>query len=433
MSRRHYQYIVLGDSLASRLAAVLLAKGGARVLTFEGGTPTSPFWFHSSRHLERILESLDGHSCFAPPVPFQVISPTHRLECHGATPLEEELRREFPREHELVAGLLEQLATLGERLEERLWKKGRFPLRPNLRFGLQDLFVRPSAKKLRSPLSSLLAPLSPTGSGAILRALFSGMTLLPVERLSVAEGALLWSDICRPRSVSPSGLDALLRHRYEQFHGETEQLADIKELVTKGSRLLEVVLQNDGRCGGESCIIGTPLILPQLPSAARRRCPVPSPALHSLTLSVQADQVSSLLASRIILAGDPPLRISLTHRENQIVGNIDLAGAGNGELPALATIRARLRLIFPFADIHLASPEPQDHKETEAAQRRGFLGATGRLRAGGNLLYCHGASLLPSLGASAEVFAGHAVVRMLQRRKGLILPEKRVAIPREPC
>ncbi len=99
MSQRHYQVIIIGDSLAARLAGVLLGRHGVRVLAFQKNSlPTGP-WFPSSLLLDRILDSLGGRTCYTAPMPFQVIGRRSRVEINGASPLEEEFRREFPGQH----------------------------------------------------------------------------------------------------------------------------------------------------------------------------------------------------------------------------------------------------------------------------------------------------------------------------------------------
>ena len=95
----HYDVIIIGDSLAARVAAVQLARSGCRVLALEEGLAISPAWFTSSLHLEKLLEQLSGRSCLTPPPSFQVITPTARVDLASRRPLDEVLLREFPEDY----------------------------------------------------------------------------------------------------------------------------------------------------------------------------------------------------------------------------------------------------------------------------------------------------------------------------------------------
>ncbi len=118
---QHYDVIVLGEGLAARIAALLLARGGCRVLAFRNPTTPSavtPAWFFPSLFLERLLENLGGRSCYTPVAPFQVLTSKTRLEFLGRESMEGELQREFPCENGGISAVLGLLQKLGSRLEE---------------------------------------------------------------------------------------------------------------------------------------------------------------------------------------------------------------------------------------------------------------------------------------------------------------------------
>ncbi len=415
MVQRHFDVIILGDGLAARIAGVLLARGGCRVLTLQEGHPTSPAWFLSCLHLERLLDLLGGRSCLAPPIPFQVITGESRLDLNSGPSLEEELRREFPSAAGATLSLLGNLQALGEGLEEALWRTG-LPLSGyggKLRFALRRI-ASFGALRAGAPLLGLLDRLPLGEPRDVLAALFAGLALSPAEELTTGEAALLWASAVRLRGVSPSGLDALLRHRYEQFHGEGEDLAALKELTAEKRRLAGISLKNGGHCSASYFLIGSDAVRGLLPSGLLQ----PSPGRQGMGRYITTDlqgRLSPLLARRVILGDGPPLRLSFGSRGSEVLGAIDLPAP----VPE-RDVHQRLSRLIPFADFALTPSEgPLPRPEVTAAPlRHGILGPPLPSRAGRNALLCHGASLLPTLGSTGEVLTGVAAGNRLLRLLG---------------
>lgn len=418
----HYQVIILGDCLASRIAGVILAKRGCRVLTLQGQRPTGHPWFQSSFHLEQLLESLGGRACFTPPTPFQVITEESRLEINGSSPLDEELRREFPASHREVLTALARFDLLGEELEKVLWRCGGLPLfgvGSRLKFTTRRLFSGLRVKGMMRPLSEVLLPFAGDPAGVALNALFAGLAMAPPEELTVAEGALLWSNAIRSRDVSPSGLDDLLGHRYEQFHGEIGDLTQVQSLDFAGNTLRSAILRSGARCSADHFIIGSPEALPLLPEKLRNKVSV-SPRRRTQFLTALDDSlVSPLIAPRVILAGAPPLRLTLTAREAQVHCSIDLPWQADAadEASVKEIVRRLSPRLFPFGRYTLQASQPLA-AEQSGPQKRGarFLGASNGMRLRGNLLLCHGPGILPSLAATGEVLAGFSAASQIYRR-----------------
>jgi hypothetical protein len=422
VASHHYQVIILGDCLASRIAGVILAKRGCRILTLQGKRPTEHPWFQSSFHLEQLLESLGGRACFIPPTPFQVLTEDCRFEINGSSPLEEELRREFPARHKEMLTVLARLDSLGKDLEKVLWRCGGLPFfgaGSRLKFTTRRLFSGLVGKGMMRPLSEVLLPFADDPSGVALNALFAGLAMTPPEALTVAEGALLWSNATSTRNISPSGLDDLLGHRYEQFHGEIGDLAQVQSLDFKGNNLHSATLHNGARCSADHFILGSPEALPLLPEKLRNKVSGPPRGWAQFTAALDDTLVSSHLAPRVILAGSPPLRLTLTARENQIQCSIGVPWQSDTtDETKVGEIVRRLSLqLFPFARFDLQAVQPLPAGKT-GAQKRGtrFLGASNGMRLRGNLLLCHGPGILPSLAATGEVLAGFSAAGQIYRR-----------------
>lgn len=416
MKQQQYDVIIVGESLASRIAGALLCKNGCRVLYFGEKDRPLPGWLNASLHLEHLLEVLGGRSCYTSPAPFQVLTPSVRLEINGPIPLEEELRREFPKSHATVAALLKKLAQGGQRLEEILRKSVAAPLfgfSGRLLFPLRRMVARPGLGSLTRPFSDSTAPLSsdPEAREALL-ALFSGLSMTADEELSVGEAALLWHSCTRPSGVSSSGLDELLRHRFEQFHGETEEFADLQELTFKGRRPTGAKLKRGGGCTADHFLFaGTGAVSGLLPARGKEEA---SPAAKRLLTSGLDEKISPLLANRLVVAGSPPLRLTVGKRSGRTLCAMDFTAGAD---PTEETLRSMLAPVFPFADLTLSPPESTPFLPVASRTGR-LLGSRTSLAMAPGASLCDGSLTLPSLGACGEALIGiNLAERLLKRRK----------------
>lgn len=419
----YFDVIILGDSLAARIAGSLLAKGGYRVLTFQEPSEFPANWFLSSLHLERLLERLNGRSCFVPPTSFQVLTADSRLEFLQPSTLEEELRREFASGFEDVYRFLGHLQSLGHRLEETLLASGGLPLTGmagRLRFARRSLRRRLSRRALLEPLGNTLAGLNLEPARKALATLFAGLSLTPVDRLSVGEAALLWNSAVRAEGVSPSRLAELLSRRYDQFHGQTENLSGLRTLKTEGNRLSGALLTEGMRCGARYFLIGSPAGWDLLPK--QFQAPVPSPfsrlRFHASPFS---GGINPILADRIIPEASFPLRLSLTSSEEKIAATVECTTDSPSE-KLENTLGNLLKPLFPFASYQI---EPSGESESVWQGVRGakqsFPGAISTLRLRKNVFICHGSGVFPSLGSTGEVLTGITIadhlLRSIQRGK----------------
>jgi hypothetical protein len=421
VANTHYDIIILGESLASRIAAVLLARAGRRVLTVgpAASTPPCPAWIPVSPHLERLLELLSGRSCLVTAPPFQVLSGPVRLTLHGNTAQLDELRREFPADSARVQTLFDELAEIGNRLETALWESGGLPLTgwaSRWRFFYQRLHQGLPRARLLRPLASRLQTGSSAQTTQALAALFSGLSLCPIEDLTVAEGALLWRGFGDSRGISTVALNTLLTHRFEQFQGEQIRLDEVQTLQTVNGRPHELVLNNGRHCTAPQFLLGDRAAgsLLSVELRAGEATAAPSP-LHA---RVTDGAISPLFAQIIILDGSPPLRLTLTSDSATSHSRILCQAAAPPNDRADDQHQERLAALFPFATLRFDPPAEVANCPVDQPQRqRSFPGAVRSLVAKENLLCCCGGQVLPTLGAIGEILVGVSVANHLQRQK----------------
>ncbi|NIQ95388.1 MAG: hypothetical protein GWO11_07630 [Desulfuromonadales bacterium] len=414
MYQKNYDIIIIGESLASRLAAVRLAKQGRRILTFRDEDSTLPSWLFSSLLLENLLETLGGRSCYTAAPLFQVFTPRTRIEFNGQMPLAEELRRELPDSHEPVRKLLTGLATGGERIEEMLRKNAR-PILTSTGRGLlklRRLLHRTGLGPLNRPLQPYIDARIPDPEGRrTLETLFSGMSLTAPHDLSVAEAALLWHCATRPSGISASGLDDLLRHRYEQFHGETESIDAVKTLDGDAKKVNGITLKRGGGCSATCYLLADERAQEMLSGKSSK------PAEAGVTRQIATplnDQLSALLARRVLVAGNPPLRLTIGKHNGDVACAIDLnsaptpGGLRNG-------LRERLTDVLPFADYELKDAGPARLPRVTARSSRLF-GLADSPRVNRNTWLCDASRLLPALGSCGDVLLGEALAQELAKR-----------------
>jgi hypothetical protein len=415
---QHYDVIILGGGLSSRVAAALLAKDGKRVRAFRDIPRPFPGWFMPSLHLERLLQNLDGRSCITAPIPFQLLTENSRLDFHGPLAFEEELRREFPKSHELLDGKLRILRELGERLEQLIWAAGGLPIvgwGSRWRFFHKRLRLGISARQLNRPLAVHFATLPEAAAQCAVGALFSGLSLTPFARLSIAEGALLWSSVCRAEGVSRSGLEELLRRRFEQHHGEEGALAQVAALQGENSRFA-VILKDGQRLTADHFLLGSPEVLSRLPRELAGQVPRQPLQKRFSTTAIQGG-LSPLLASEVILGdADPVLRLLFTSSGERTAALVDQAGT---EVIDTQRIHRRLTEILPFTSFAMEG-NPHDSSQESAANRlpRPPFPGIHSLRLNSQILYCNGGDICPSLGTLGEVLIGTTVARHLAGGKG---------------
>ncbi|MDX9707936.1 MAG: hypothetical protein RBT64_00135 [Trichloromonas sp.] len=409
MHQHHYDIILLGESLASRIVGVLLAKAGQRVLTFQGKPPADSGRLFAGSHLDRLLDQLGHRQPLGNAPRLHIVSDLAQVELHGRYGLEEELRREFPGDADLLLQLFQRLAALGERLDNQLLEQAGAPLgslTERLWYRAGHWLLGSTQRSLGQPLSDYFVPFAEE-SRAWLNILFSGLALAPVAELTLAEGALLWHGLSRPQALEEDLLSGLLSRRYLQFHGLYEPLTKIAAL-TEGYRLQ----LHDGReCSAGTLIIGQCEALPPEIAAALPpfRHPRPRSRWDSGPLRPAPSKV---MAPRIIHGAPPSLRSSLHVHD----GGTHCASESAAEVTR-ETVMGHLQTLFPFS-----SPAPKQLKPLadsgEDNPRRGFASFPGTLQnpwLNRNLALCQGSCIFPRLGSIGEILTGYAVAGRLSR------------------
>ncbi len=420
MADRNFNVIILGDSLAARVAAISLAKKGERILMFTHlHSPANP-WLILSDALEDFLGRLGGRSCLTPPLPLQVLTPDTRTEIHGPLPLADELKREFPSGYASLQSILTRLEDLGDRVEESIKAAGGLPihgLRSRLRFLRVGFARKISTRSLNRPFQQLLDECADPASREFLQTLMEGLSLTPLKELTVGEAALLWRSTVQQRSISTTAFEAFLKQRYEQFHGETENFETIKSLELQRSGLESVSLKDGHRCTADFYLLATPEALTLLPQQMQ---PHATGAPRTFVADLNEKKVSSLLAPRLILAGNPSLRATLTAAGD---GRLCCRTQGlHGDTLTTEVVQERLRSLFPFSPLEVemqpaGPPRIRQHKDDSAGNV--FPGWKAKVALRKNLLNICAPVVLPSLGSSGEVMLGLSCANQIIRVKKL--------------
>ncbi len=399
MNQAQFDVIILGESLAGRVAAAILARAGLRLLSLQPAADPIPApWCFSSTWLERLMEQMDGRTLLTHPIHFQYLCGSLRLDLHGPNPLREELRREIPRQAAQIEAALNDLEVLGNRLAEVIGEGNGLPLAGDparVRFVLRCLRRGITPGRLKQPVAGRLAKLDPSVA-ALLGGLLGGLTLTPPERLSVAEAALLWHGANAASGISPAGLDELLLRRFRQFHGEEEDLVGLEGIEAGARQPIRVRLKGGRLLTCTKLIVASPELLRHLSSSLPAAQALDAPPAVMLSLG---DKLTPVLAEHLILDGCPPLRLSFSGLPAQRVVQVEGSEAADRN-----TVQERLAKLLPFATFKLAADLPAPPRP----ERNGLAGAAARAIPARDCYLCHRA-VLPALGSSGEVLIGRSV------------------------
>lgn len=411
MPQHHYDIILLGESLASRIVGVLLAKAGQRVLTFQSKHPADSGWLFASCHLDRLLDQLGHRQPLGKAPRLQILGDRARVELHGRYSLEEELRREIPEDADLLLQLFQRLKALGERLDAQLLEQVGAPLgslTDRLWYRAGHWLLGSTQRSLGTPLSNFFEPFA-EASRAWLNILFSGLALAPVEELTLAEGALLWHGLSQPQAPEEGQLDDLLSRRYLQFHGLYEPLTKIAALGD-GHRLQ----LHDGReCSADTLIIGQSEALLMEITAALPPFQHPRPRGRWDSGALRPAP-SKVLAPRIIHGENPCLRSSLHAHD----GGMHCYSESPAET-AQEAVMGHLQDLFPFSSLAPKRLNTVDDSGGNSL-RRSFVAFPGTLQnpwLSRSLALCQGTCIFPRMGSIGEILTGFAVAGRLSRRK----------------
>jgi hypothetical protein len=254
----------------------------------------------------------------------------------------------------------------------------------------------------------------------VLETIFSGLTLTPLERISVAEGALVWHSGQKTDGLSLSAFEDLLRRRYVQFHGEEQTLSNIESLDC-GDGGIRGTLKEGGRFGSETILLGASPARSLFRTGFFPREWGVSPPGENFIASIQEGKPSPFLASRFILGGDFSIRLNFMEDSNRRSCLIECPSEEGPEGKSTQDIQSRLAPFLPFARFQLARrPSPfSEPEQVNAAVRRirgNFPGVAAPLKLGNKVFNCNAAAVFPSLGSTGEALVGVSVANHLLGR-----------------
>ena len=401
----HYDIAIVGSSLAGRLTSALSTKKGCRVLTVSPDNDQPATWFTSSLLLERILDFLDGNSCRSASLPFQLITPKQRIDLHPRKPLADELRRELPNSHQEIEKFLENMYTLGEQIEEMLWDAGGLPsigITGRQKFRFRSFRGDVPFHVFEQTLKEKLAGFADDAGRKLLGTLFGGFSLTPPSRLTIAECALIWSGLGRTTGVFQSGLDELLRHRTKQFHGTDADFSELKRIRINNAGRTQLLF------AGDRIVTADHLVVADRTATAlceQQSTPTSNQAHQTLLTAPLGDKVSQLLMPHLIIAGSPPIRLTLEQSPAGLHGRIETAQTGRDNATVVKKVEQKLTPLLPFVDLH---PAMQEHPKTGVFIRKddtsSLLRASIRILPGQSRQYFYaGSDIIPGIGTIGEV------------------------------
>ena len=390
MSQRQFDIAVIGNTLSARMSATLLAKNGLSVIRFGSTEPDRTGWLFSSLFLEKLLGALGGRSCFTNPTPIQVISVHSRVSIHQETSIETELTREFDNDGPALIEFLNSLLETGSNLNALLWDNNGLPW-PGLKsqglFRYHCLRRKLSTRELNGPLTEQLNGF-PLACREFLINLFQGLSLLPIGNLTLVDAALLWTQANRPENLAEEEFNKLLEKRFEQFHGRSEPLEQLERVELQDNEFVSGRIKERGEFQAKALLIGDLYAVSQFPSI-QTVSPVPATSTTRLMTSDLSNQLSPLLAERVIVGNQQPLRVAFQEEDGQTVGAID--AGGSQQAPEITTA---MEPVLPFATYSLNAAESSILPDSTRAQPSSTGSLFTRPIQLGRNLFCVDSSLL---------------------------------------
>lgn len=407
MHASRFDIAIVGDSLAARMTAAVLAKHGKRLLQLSAPVCRDS-WHFSSLFVDRILASLGAHNSLTPGQPFQVLTSRARVTITPGRPIASELNREFGAAAPAIIGLLAGLERLGSDLETVLFAHGGLPagtLAGTACWRWLCLRRKVPITKLTMPLAEYLRP-CPEPAAEWLNALFQGLSLRPLDRLTVADGALLWAQACRPEGLVDEDLRQLLQKRFEQFHGVEVALDTLRSVEHSGGSWV-FSLHGGGRFHAGQLIVGD--LGQELPGhgvARPRQCL--APARHFKTSALDG-QLSPLLAERVIASGPLPMRLMVSPTPEGLTGQFGTIAPADE-----ACVRQQFEPYLPFARFDLAGqPHCRGNSLASEATPKALPLFKLPIQTGSHLWCADETRLLPQLGNGGAALLAWTLVQRI--------------------
>jgi glycine/D-amino acid oxidase-like deaminating enzyme len=413
MSSKHYDIVIIGGSVAARIAAALLAKQGNKVLFLRNREAKAPAWFHSSIFLEKLLGVLGGRACFVAQQPIQVISEKARVTLSSDVELEKELSREFGDDGAAVYRWLEELRLQGIKLEEFFWETGGLPwpsLKAKGHLKFLSLKRRINWHELEAPVSQSIERFG-EATKRFLTDLLQGLSSTRVTQLSYSRAAMLWAQALRPENLKEPEFSEMLNKRFEQFHGAKGQIDDLNSLDYNGSRWTGGQFMTGGSFTADNFLLGDKQWINTFAPLESSRLPLPeSPVVYRT--SNLAGQLSPLLGSRIICGGELPMRMAIEEQDEELLGQI-VSDARSSE----SLVRLQMEAILPFAKYRFTKGcLPLKTETSNNGERAVKPLASLPIRIDKNLYCADRTVLLPEMGAAGAALLGWTLAENLGKK-----------------
>lgn len=410
MSSKHYDIAIIGGSLTARIAAALLAKNGCKVLFLRNQEAKAPAWFHSSIFLEKLLGILGGRSCFVAPQPFQVISARSRITIGSDISLADELNREFGTSGEAVYKWLTELQRHGQQLEEFFWENGGITwasMKAMAHFKLLCMKRKINLGQLDVPVTEKLADF--TGSAKeLLVDLLQGLSLRSVNNLSYARAAMLWAQALRPENLKEPEFSEILAKRFDQFHGSKAALDDLENLDFDGSKWLGGRFKSGSRFTAKTFLLGDRRWLKLFHISNKHiQHAVYTPSARK-TSNLQ-NQLSPLLATRVVCGGEWPMRLTFEEEGEELRG-LALCSPDADE----TAVRRQLNPVLPFADFSMTVVnQPQAIGTSSEKTTLSLPLSSIPVRIDANLYHADRTAALPEMGAAGAALLAWTIFKNL--------------------
>ncbi|RME39123.1 MAG: hypothetical protein D6794_04270, partial [Deltaproteobacteria bacterium] len=207
MNSQHYDLALLGDAPGGRIAAVLAARAGLRVLHLAGfGWPEELLWC-SSDLFEGLLDRINGRSCLIPALPVQFRSGSLCVQFHGETTLADELHREMPESARSLQGIIQDLADRGVQLQKLLNDKGQPPdtrIASKLHWTFGRLFRGLPSRPGERLLTRLKSAEVDEAEAEFIALLTGCLSLRDPAQLDLDTVALLLAQLFNPHQIAPT-------------------------------------------------------------------------------------------------------------------------------------------------------------------------------------------------------------------------------------
>jgi len=332
LASQHYDLIIAGDAPGARMAGIFLARRGRRVLHLHGqGWPGYLLW-NSSDLLDGLLERLQARNCLTAAVPTQLHFASSCIEFHGSFPWQEEIRRELPESYADLIPLLATLESWGHLLQENLHGTGGSPslsIRRKVRWAYRCRCKGLSGGTLSQSFAAWARGKSlPESACQTLAALFGSTSLLPPDKLTVAEAALSWAQLLHPQSVSAPMLDKLLSQRLEDANATRKPLDGLSHIQVSRSGTIECQIGTE-TLSSEMVLLAAPPSL-SLPGGMTPEKKHATPGLWQV--ETDCAKPARLLAPRLLVqAEEGYFQLALGQNRNQ--AEIRLRSTTDSQIP----------------------------------------------------------------------------------------------------